>query len=201
MTRRILSLAALSLGVVASVASTDGGKDCDTATEDCDTGTEADADPDADADSDTDADSDADSDADTDITVMYGWKGEADVSPSTSYSGWEQFYITDVSTGENYCVHEWDFDNTAVLTDCADCDWAFEVTGTNGAIAEGDCAQSGAPESTAGPYNYGYGQIDYNGNAYDVLFYGAGGSWGYVALASFDGSTFVYDWLYGYAYY
>ena len=158
----------------------------------------ADADTDADSDSDTDADSDTDSDADAD-TATFGYVGEATVSPGSDYTGYEAFYAA--REGAPVCLYTWDANDTAVL-DCADCTWAFTVEMTPGSYDVNDhpgCSDEADLAQTAS-YDYGHGLYAYGGNDYDVLKYQYGGTWYDVAFASWDGSTFQYDWNFGTGY-
>ena len=141
------------------------------------------------------------------MIVVYGWEGEGDVVEGTSYTGKERFYVYESdSTGARlsdtaFCLHEWDFTSSAVLSDCSDCVWAFTLDGANGAKTEGTCDQVGDPEATAGPYNYGYGTYNYAGTDYNVMFYGGSSGWSAVAEATYASGKFTYDWVYGLAYY
>ena len=188
MTRTLAVSATLAFALVAC-----GDKDA----VDTDSGW-SDADTDADSDSDTDADSDTDSDADAD-TASFGYMGEATVSPGSDYTGYESFYAA--REGAPVCLYTWDANDTSSLT-CDDCDWAFTVEMTPKEYEVNDhpgCAAEADLAATAS-YDYGYGTYEYGGNEYNVLKYQYGGTWYDVALATFDGSTFAYDWNPGLGY-
>ena len=95
-----------------------------------------DTDTDADADADTDTDADADADTDTDTgdphgVGLTGHKGEVVVDP-LSWLGVESWYFTaDKGMGDDLCLVTWDSTSTAVRSDCAQCDWAFDVVWTD----------------------------------------------------------------------
>ena len=189
MITRTLTLTA-SLGLVAALVGCGEKEDTDT-----DSGW-GDADTDADSDSDTDADSDTDSDADAD-TALFGYAGEATVSPNSDYSGVEIFYA-DIN-GTVVCAYQWAANDTATLS-CDECDWAFtvEMTPDEYLTNDHDGCSPEADLATTASYDYGYGTYEYGGNSYDVLKYQYGGTWYDVALATFDGSAFEYDWALGY---
>jgi hypothetical protein len=183
-----------SLGLVAALVGC-GEKDV----VDTDSGW-GDADTDADSDSDTDADSDTDSDADAD-TALFGYAGEATVSPGSDYAGVEIFYAYNAALGGELCAYQWAANDTATLS-CDDCDWAFTVEMTPDTYTTNNHAGC-APEAdlaTTASYDYGYGVYEYGGSEYSVLKYQYGGTWYDVALATFDGSTFTYDWALGAGY-
>jgi len=164
--------------------------------------TDADGDTDSDGDADGDTDPDGDTDGDTDpepAVVSVGYGGVATVSPGSSWEGYEDYYITDDETGADYCRARWTAASTTVATGCADCDWAFAVDLTSPeVVTECDRLAGGLSDFQV---NYGSGSFEYPGTSYDMLWYGgADGAWSYVALATFDGSNFTYDWSCGASY-
>ena len=179
-------------------ADTDADSDSDTDA-DSDSDSDTDADSDADADADTDADSDADTDADTDAdvdTAHYGYRGSAAVVPDSDFTGFEEFYVYE--QGADQCLYRWTATDNSALSTCTDCEWAFDVAMTfdTSTLTHSDCPD----ESTADydtSYEYGYVVYTNNGVDYDQLYYGYNGSWSYVAPATWDGTTFTWDWIFG----
>lgn len=214
MNRRTLSLAVLSLGVVSSIATGEPKNECDTSTGDgCaeDTGpVEADADTDSDADSDTDSDADTDTGWDSgswESSFGYSYRGQAKVEPGDGYDGYEEVAVYNTN-GQDVCV--WKYELTAkqqngdVRTDCASCDWAFDVTaGDTQKTLDTQCAAEGIDlteyDADGAVYSYGY---DSDSSYGEVLMYFSGGSWVPVAGATYSGTDFAYDWpsyyYYGY---
>lgn len=174
-----------------------------------------------DSDADTDADSDADADADADCPddgIYYsGYYGEAEVQPTRRLDGFEWAYFIGFD-GAASCIVASDTRAVSPRTDCAACEWAFDVSiegshyATDADLAGTDlegalhCDWLGVddPSLYDGTFGYGY-QPDYYISGYgdyEVLqYYFEGYGWYAVALASFDGSTFAYDWPANYYYY
>ncbi len=184
----------LPLALVAAACS-GGTTDTDTDTDVADTDTDTDADTDTDTDTDADTDSDTDTDTDTDVTSGEGLltgQGFATVT-ATAYAGTETVEIlADSGYGDPVCVIEYDLVSTAVRTDCAQCEWAFDLEIANAAVTldDGRClAALGVDATTVGSWNgtvktYGF-VPEYFGHP-DVLVQTTGGPWSAWAYASWD---------------
>ncbi len=135
-----------------------------------------------------------------------GYTGQASVTtgPGAAYHGFEDAYF--IGTGPDlYCVVTTDADSTARRTDCGECDWAFDVAFTNATITEslGCDLIDVDPSDYNTTYSYGY-QADFYVEGYgyyETLNFYFTGTWYAVALASFSGGTFTYDWPGRYYYY
>jgi len=168
--------------------------------------TDTDTDSDADSDTDADADADADSDADADGVGLYGWSGAATVA--NAYEGYEDtYFIGDYGMGDDVCRIRYDMNSSgAPRTDCAECDWAFDVDTSNSVVQSGDgCDDMGfsPPDFDGYTYSYGYAPT-YQYGSYtmnDLLMYGYGSSWYAVAYATWSSPDFSYDWPSSYYYY
>jgi hypothetical protein len=141
----------------------------------------------------------------------YVWEetGAATVVPGTSYTGKSEWTFTGYYTGTDLCTMELDVTSTSPRTDCVGCEFAFDVDFANGSELSGDCAALGLDTTGATVYTYGYGydaEYDYNGSPvptlmyYSTYYYEWLGNYGY-ATATFDGTSFEYEWLVGYDYY
>jgi hypothetical protein len=70
-------------------------------------------------------------------TVLAGWSGLADVVQGVSLEGEGDLYYEHMMSGADYCRVAHDLQSVRVRSDCADCDWAFEVELTNTETPDG----------------------------------------------------------------
>ncbi len=141
------------------------------------------------------------------ITVMVGYEGAA-IADSVSYEGYEDLYFTtENGLGETLCRISYKVTAVDVRTDCADCEWAFELRADEPEIVEGTperCADLGYDEGGIEmlldtPRAYGFAP-EYFGHASVLLVADGEGQWSPVSFASWSQveGTFDYDWETGY---
>jgi len=131
--------------------------------------------------------------------------GEADLS--VDWSGIETTRINRLGNGQLLCA--WQSVSAGVASadaPCVDaddrpCEFAFDVSLTEGGTVEGDCRSFGTLSEEAGPYSYGYieaytaGGISYGPSL--LFYYRYAQAWmavpGSVAWDA-NGSSFFYEW-------
>ncbi len=198
---------------------------------------DTDADTDADADADADADSDADSDADADTDIGFGCEPErlvvqtAGTVANSGASSFQRFSAcVDPDLGELRavkqlwfgdindtvaCMYTWEVTTTNLVTDCDDCDWAFEFNwGTPYEDGTTLCEEGWlSPSAMYSPTNarLGFDATGIDGNpdvlwdndgdgvwVYDFhVYFGAAWPMGSTVDAIFDGTE--WDLIYEYA--
>lgn len=134
---------------------------------------------------------------------LLGRVGEADVS-TRAYSGWEEMYlIGDSGDGDDVCRIRVTFGSSSARTDCALCDWAFDLEVTEASIVSeadpGCLATLGYDSSTVGglvgtTVSYGY-IAEYYGHT-QMLVSWDGTDWVPTSFCAYDMATgtFTYDW-------
>ena len=177
---RLAILGLLALGCHASTD--DDGNDTDTDT---------DTDTDADTDTDTDADTDTDTDADT-VVAWQGWRGEATLT-DTGWTGIEQVYAEQESTGQDLCVFEWVAAGTAIEP-CDDCTLSFAMTLSGGtSVGDAPCDPLYGDQSPPTDDAFEYGIEPTEDGA--VLWVRSSTGWSVAdPAASWDGTALVYDY-------
>ncbi|MEQ1501007.1 MAG: hypothetical protein ABMB14_02200 [Myxococcota bacterium] len=137
--------------------------------------------------------------------------GAASVSTEAGYDGTETIELRDGQNGDGavVCSATVRIRSTAERTDCAGCDWAYDVVTSESVITidEGGCLPVlGVTAASAGELDgvvigYGY-DSDYFGHS-SVLETDRSGAWAASSNAIWDEATsaFTYDWTDGtYAY-
>lgn len=134
---------------------------------------------------------------------LLGRLGEASVS-TRSYDGWEEMYlIADSGDGDDVCRIRMTYGESTARTDCALCDWAFDLTVVDASIVAdtdpGCLATLGYDSSTVGDLvgttvSYGY-IAEYYGHT-QMLVSWNGSEWVPTSFCAFDQKTgtFTYDW-------
>jgi hypothetical protein len=158
------------------------------------------------ADDDDGGDDDSASGDDDDTTGrlgLLGRLGSATVD-AAGYGGTEeQYLIADQGAGADVCRIRSQVTSTAPRDDCAECDWAWDLTTSATAIvAQSDVGCSGTlgvDETTVSQLDgrtLSYGYVDeYFGHA-SVMLVDDQGTWVVVSSARYDAgiSLFEYDW-------
>jgi len=127
------------------------------------------------------------------------------VQADGAYNGTETLtFITDKGKGDLVCQVHYDLSSTAPRTDCADCDWAYDLVVSNVVVDTDDaCAAIGYDKAGLAALDgssraYGF-TPDYFGHAPALLFE-SDGTWGPATFATYDETTgaFGYEWHVGY---
>jgi hypothetical protein len=129
-------------------------------------------------------------------TAHWGYRGSAAVVSGSDFTGYEELYVYE--QGADQCVYKWTATDNSVLSDCSDCEWAFNVQMTfdSSTLTHSDCPAEEYVDYDA-DYNYGYVTYTNNGVDYHQLYYGYSDGWSYASPATWDGSTFTWDWVFG----
>lgn len=184
---------------------------------------------DADADADTDSDADSDSDADVDTAdssseiLAIGYAGIATVTmdpPAYTdaieilYADLYNFDGASLTPIETLCAYQWDIAETTdavydgALDSCADangadCDFAFTIAASNGAIVDGtkcDNVFDLSGQETWGPYAYGYHPAFFDGTDDQgpaLVFYDSTNLvWGVLSEAAYDSTAATQNFQY-----
>ncbi len=124
--------------------------------------------------------------------------GSARAGPD-SFAGTEESQYSDAD-GEIICVLILELGASSPRTDCAECDWAHDVSVSGAAVerqVDGACAEIlGGEASVLVGTSRGLGfQAEYLGHA-DVLMVESDSDWGPNGYAEWDSETedFLYDW-------
>ncbi len=151
---------------------------------------------------DTDTDTDADTDADTDVQGLVVRVGQAQTDGS-AYSGTEDWVLyAEEGLGAELCRVRFDVSLVSTSAGCSECLWAVDVLLEDPVLVVGeDCAPMGVNPDDLGPLDeqarsQGYAE-EYIGHA-NVLMVQADPLWEAVCFATWDGTSFDYEWEQGF---
>lgn len=183
---------------------------CQGTTTDEDVTTDMDADTDTDADTDQDPDTDTDvPDTDTDTGAAGGLAalirvGTAVVEEGVSYAGTEDLtFNAEDGYGSTVCLVSTTLASVAVRTDCATCDWAFDLVTSGSTVVtevDGACLPLlGVDAATVGQLDGEERSYGFNPDFFahsPVLMVYDGTAWVAAEYADYDPVTgaLAYDW-------